>query len=258
MPMTKTFTFLGSGGSMGVPVMGCSCEVCRSSDWHNKRLRSAGLFHIEGKQILIDCGPDFRQQALKAEINHLDGIIFTHAHYDHIGGIDDLRGLFMSGNSPVPCFLSEETAQDIRRRFDYIFVPNESKLVPRIQLMIHNKVRGNFELNNISFTFMTYEQAGMKVNGIRYQDFAYVSDIHRYDETIFEDLKNVKTLVLSALRFTPSQFHFSIDEAVDFSRKVGAQRTFLTHIAHELDYEKTNAYLPTNIRLAYDGLQIEL
>lgn len=257
--MEGSFLFLGTGGSMGVPVLGCPCSVCQSASPKNKRYRPSGLIEVGGKKILIDCGPDFRMQGLSAALSTIDGIVMTHTHYDHIGGFDDLRAFFLGREEAIPCLASQDTASDIMKRFDYIFFPKEGKrtLLPKIDLQILEKDRGETTFQGLPLRYLTYEQIGMKVNGVVCGNFAYLSDMCHYPETIFDDLKGVEILVVSALRFTPSPFHFTVDQAVDFSRRVGAKETWLTHIAHELDHDKTNAYLPANVRMAYDGLRLK-
>lgn len=254
----ERFIFLGTGGSMGIPVIACDCSVCRSDNPKNKRTRSAGLLTVDDKNILIDCGPDFRQQALKYCIDHLDGVILTHAHHDHTGGIDELRAYYIKTRTPLPCLLSKETSEEVHQRFPYIFREGKYQFTSKLSLQLLESERGSVEFAGIHFRYLSYEQMGMRVNGFRWKDFAYISDIKLYPESIFEDLKGVQHLVLSALRFTPSDFHFTVDEAVEFAEKVGAKNTWLTHIAHELEHEKTNAYLPSNIQMAYDGLELNL
>ncbi len=185
-------------------------------------------------------------------------MILTHAHYDHIGGLDDLRAYFVLQNEPIPCHLSNDTAFDIKRRFDYMFkeIDNKHVIFPKMTLLEFDSDRGGVEFSGIKFKYLSYTQMNMPINGVVCGDLAYISDIKQYPDSIFDDLKGVETLIISALRFTPSIMHFTVDEAVEFARKVGAKRTFLTHIAHELDHEKTNAYLPSNIQMAYDGLKI--
>jgi len=252
------FLFLGTGGSMGVPILSCRCAVCLSKNPLNKRLRSSGLISVNGKNILIDCGPDFRAQALRADINVVDGMILTHAHYDHIGGLDDLRAYFVFREDSIPCFSSNETAQDIKRRFDYMFKETQSNLVitPKIILHEFESDRGTIDFLGINIKYLSYSQILMPIKGIICGNLAYISDIKNYPDSILDDLKNIETLVISALRFTHSAMHFTVDEAIEFARKVCAKRTFLTHIAHELDHEKANAYLPSNIQMAYDGLKL--
>ncbi|MFQ5730228.1 MAG: MBL fold metallo-hydrolase [Waddliaceae bacterium] len=251
--------FLGTGGSMGVPVIGCHCEVCRSESSNNKRLRPSALLHMNQKNIVIDAGPDYRLQALKYNINHLDGVIFTHAHHDHTAGIDDLRAYYMHTGQVISCLLSNETVDDLRSRYHYIFANNKSKhqLTTSITLQVLERGRGEVSFLGLQVGYFTFEQAGMTVNGFRFGNLGFVSDISRYPESIFEDLEGIDILVLSALRFEPSPLHFNIDEAVDFSQRLGVKETWLTHIAHEVDHEKTNAYLPSNIQLAYDGLSLD-
>lgn len=259
MSLHGTLLFLGTGGSMGVPIIGCDCDVCRSSSPFNKRLRPSALLTVNGKTILIDCGPDLRYQALRAHIKALDGLIVTHAHHDHTAGVDDLRVLYIRTRTAMPCLLSKETAESLKIRFAYIFEgpgPYE-KLLAKLDFQILPTERGEVSFLGLPIRYFTYEQGGMVVNGFRFDDLAFVSDICHYSPTIFEDLKGVKTLVVSALRFEPSPLHFNIDQAVEFSKKVGAEQTWLTHIGHELDHEKGNRYLPPNVRLAYDGLSIQ-
>jgi phosphoribosyl 1,2-cyclic phosphate phosphodiesterase len=261
MMTVPTFLFLGTGGSMGVPVIGCDCSVCTSDSPYNKRFRSSGLLTVGNKKILIDSGPDFRAQALRIDLKKLDGVIITHAHHDHTAGIDELRTLCMHSKESLPCLFSSETYEHLKKRFYYIFDTNPSPskiLITKLQPQVFDRLRGDVDFAGIKWRYFTYEQCGMPVIGLRVGDFAYVSDIFHYPETIFEDLAGIKTLVVSALRFTPSPVHFSVDQAIDFSRRAGAKKTWLTHIAHELDHEKTNCYLPENVRMAYDGLKIEI
>lgn len=253
------FLFLGTGGSMGIPVIGCECAVCRSNSPFNKRLRPSGLLKILEKTILIDCGPDFRLQMLNHHIKHIDGVIFTHAHYDHTGGFDDLRIINARSKKIIPCLLSEATAIELKMRFPYIFDINEplATITTKASLEYLTSTRGYVEFLGIPLRYMTYEQGGMLVNGFRFGNFAYISDIRHYPETIFEDLQGIETLVISCLRYEPSVLHFNVEEAVGFSKKVGASQAWFTHIAHELDHELTNSRLPPNYQLAYDGLEID-
>lgn len=245
---------------MGIPVIGCSCRVCKSLSPKDKRLRASGVLSVNHKRLLVDCGPDFRQQALRHNIDYLDGVIITHAHHDHTASVDELRAYSMMSGQPISCLMSKDTADDIIARFQYIFQPDQKikKLLPKIVPEILEGDRGETKFKGVDFRYFTYKQAGMKVNGLRTGNFAYVTDIRDYPDSIFDDLKGVEVLVLSALRFTPSNLHLSVDEAIEFSKKVGAQKTWLTHIAHDLSHEQTNAYLPENVRLAYDGLEIDI
>lgn len=250
--------FLGTGGSMGVPVVGCYCKVCASTSPYNKRLRPSALIQCQSKNILIDAGPDFRIQALRERIDHLDGVIFTHAHHDHTAGIDDLRVFHRQNNRAIPCLVSQETADDLMVRYSYIFKKKNSPdcLVSKVDLHLMNGERGEISFVDFCIKYLTYMQAGMSVSGLRCGNLAFISDIKHYPDTIFEDLEGIDVLVLSALRFDKSPLHFSIDEAVEFSRQVNPKKTWLTHLAHEVSHEEANSYLPSNIRLAYDGLRI--
>lgn len=253
--MKGKLTFLGTGGSLGVPVVGCACCVCSSSDPLNHRMRSSALIQAGGRQFLIDSGPDFRSQALKFGISRLDGILLTHAHHDHVGGIDDLRPIYYKRESPLPILLSEETAKELCRRFHYIFADGKDFLGLRLDLLSGSE--GTFLFENFPVQFVSYSQGGMKVNGYRFGSLAYLSDIRQFSPSIFEHLKGVRDLIVSALRFTPSPLHFSVDEAIDFARQADAAQVWLTHVSHDLEHHQTNAYLPSHVRLAYDGLEID-
>lgn len=246
---------MGTGGSMGIPVATCKCPVCSSSSVYNKRARPSGLLKIGKKQFLIDVGPDFRMQALRFDIDHLDGVLISHTHFDHIGGLDDLRVFHFLQKKSLPCLLSKEVYEELKLRFHYLFHHSKCSW---LNFQILPKDFGEVDFEGVHFNIVSYYQADMKVTGYRIDNFAYISDIRKYDEAVIYALKGVEILVLSALRYTPTEVHFSIDEAIAFSRKVGAKKTYFTHIAHELDHEKTNAELPADIRLAYDGLEIPL
>lgn len=252
--------FLGTGASMGIPVVGCKCSVCLSASPYNKRLRPSALITLKGKKILIDAGPDFRTQALNYGIDHLDGVIFTHAHHDHTAGIDDLRVYHMHTGGTLPCLASKATADDIRNRYQYIFATERKpgKLLSRIDFITLNEERGDVDFLGEKIHYFSFEQAEMPVNGFRFDSLGFVSDIRNYPETIYEDLKGVEKLILSALRFESSKLHFSIDEAIQFSKKVGAKETWLTHISHDVDYDSAKQNLPANVFFAYDGLSIKL
>lgn len=245
---------------MGIPVIGCPCAVCRSDSPCNQRLRPSGLLIIENKKFLIDCGPDFRLQALRYHIDHLDGVLITHSHHDHIAGIDELRVYFMHSRQALPCLLSSSTLLDLKSRYPYIFdVQNvKSKLTPRLEPHLLKQEFGEQAFQGIPIKYATYEQTGMKVNGFRIGNLAYFSDLKNYTEEVFTCLQGVETLIISALRFDSAYAHLSVDEAIAFSKKAGAHHTWITHIAHELEHEKANEYLPANVRMAYDGLEIDL
>jgi phosphoribosyl 1,2-cyclic phosphate phosphodiesterase len=199
-----------------------------------------------GKTFLIDVGPDFREQALKFKIEHLDGLIMTHTHYDHIAGIGDLRALQFRTKKLMPCLLSEESHQDIQRCYHY--------LCSQFQFQI---VQPHSQFEGVQIKTCSYFQAGMKVTGYRFGDFAYITDIRDFGPEMFEFLRLVRILVLSALHEEASKAHLTIDEAVAFSEKIGAEKTWLTHISHKIDHEATERMLPASIRMGYDGLTIK-
>ncbi len=246
--------FLGTGGSLGIPVIACECGVCTSSNPCNKRQRPSGVVHLAGKRFLIDAGPDFRTQALKADLKRLDGVLITHCHFDHVGGLDDLRVFSLIQNKQLPCLLSQESYDELQIRYHYL---THSHSTDKFKFQVLEADFGKTTFEGIDVHYVSYLQAGMKVTGYRIGTFAYISDIRKFSEEVIASLKGVKTLVLSALRYTPTEVHFSLDEAVAFARSVGAKKTWLTHIAHDLDHDKVNQELPIDVQLSYDGLEIE-
>ncbi|MBJ7449149.1 MAG: MBL fold metallo-hydrolase [Parachlamydiales bacterium] len=251
------FTLLGTGASAAVPVIGCQCAVCQSSSSYNKRMRTAGLLKINDKNILIDVGPDFHAQAMRFGITNIDGLLITHTHFDHVAGIDEMRIFSIRSKKELPCLCSVATAYELKKRYDYLFRTHGANLTAKLSLQLTGDIRGRTEFLGIPIQYMTYLQGRMQVLGFRFGDFAYITDIFDYPESIFEDLKGVKTLVLSALRYTPCHVHLTVDDAVIFAQKVGAKKTWLTHLSHELDHDKTNSQLPSSVQLGYDGLTID-
>lgn len=257
--MKGRFLFLGTGASPGVPLIGCKCSVCTSLSTFNKRLRSSGLVTLDGKRYVIDVGPDFRAQALGAKIDHVDGVLITHAHSDHIAGIDDLRAYYFADKKKVPCLCSKETYDEIAQRFHYLMHTEPgSTAAAQIDFQVLESDFGECLFAGVKVGYFTYFQMKMKVTGFRFGDFAYVSDIRYFEHPIFEALKGVEVLVLSALRHESTEMHFGIPEAIEFSRNVKAKRTYFTHIAHDIDHEKVYSQLPPGFHLAYDGLSIPI
>ncbi len=245
---------------MGTPVLTCHCEVCSSKDIHNHRLRPSGLLKIGEKRFLIDVGPDYRMQALKYGVERLDGVLITHTHYDHIAGLDDLRVYYFFHKKTLPCLLSDDSLAELKVRNHYFFEKSNDDVM--------GGSRFNFEVIKDPFTTvdfggeqwqtMTYEQGGMKVTGYRWGKFAYVMDLKNFTDELYSALKGVEVLIMSALRYRPSPAHLTMDEAVEFARRVGAKQTWFSHIAHELDHATTNRELPAGIKLAHDGLEIDV
>jgi phosphoribosyl 1,2-cyclic phosphate phosphodiesterase len=258
--MKGIFQFLGTGGSTGVPLIGCCCEVCTSPSSYNKRLRSSGLITVNGKRFLIDVGPDFRSQALAYKIDDLTGVLITHAHADHIAGIDDLRAYYFKNKKSLPCLLSKETFDEVSLRYHYLMKPLSpgKSVAAQIEFRQLQSDFGTVEFEGLSLHFLSYFQNGMKVTGFRFGNFAYVSDIREFTEEVISSIEGIDHLVLSALRHEPTQMHFSLEEAIAFSRRVGAKKTYLTHIAHDLEYATTTALLPPEVCMSYDGMQIAI
>ncbi len=239
-------------------MIGCNCPVCSSQNPRNKRLRPSALLSIGEKQLLIDSGPDFRQQALAYRINRLDGVLITHTHFDHVAGLDELRVYYLLYRKNLPVLVSKASLQDLKKRYDYLFREKSwgMSLAAQLDFQTLEKERGETTFVGVPLKYVSYEQGGMTVNGFRFGSFAYISDIKNYPDTLFEDLKGVEILVLSALRQETSYMHLSIEEAVAFSQKIGAKQTYLIHLGHELDYETASAALPSGVELAYDGLKV--
>lgn len=240
-------------------MIGCKCAVCSSAAPKNRRLRPSGWVRIGGLSLLIDVGPDFRQQALKFGIDRIDALLLTHTHFDHIAGVDELRVFNFRQREALPCFLSKESGEDLKKRYDYLFRPiGTGPTHCELDLRILKHEAGSAEFKEIPIGYCSFSQGGMKVTGFRIGDFAYVSDIRKYDETVFEMLQGIRQLVLGALKPEANPFHFSFDEAVAFARRAGVEKTWLTHLGHFIDHEEGNERLPPEVRLGYDGLELEI
>lgn len=244
---------------MGIPVIGCECDVCSSEIEYNKRLRTSALLKFNGQSILIDTTPDLRLQALEFNIERVDGVICTHMHYDHIAGIDDIRVFNYRTQRAIPYLIHQKSYTSFEKKYDYLLQPNREGITQKAQLelKIPQADRGELEFLGGAFRYFTYQQGGVDVMGFRFGSLAYVTDIKDYPETIFEDLQGTTTLVVSALRETESTVHFNIEEAIAFARRVGAERTYLIHMAHEIEHERVSAYLPEGVELAFDGMKIK-
>ena len=252
--------FLGTGSSMGIPVVGCSCPVCKSTNSKNKRTRSSVILNLNGKSILIDATPDFRTQALTHGVNDVDGVIITHMHFDHIAGIDDLRVFNYRDKTRMPLLMHRESFKDFRHKYYYLFEKRDEKMTQtaKFDIDILEEQTGQFKFLDNEFSYFSYSQAKMHVMGLRYKSFAYVTDIRDYDDSVFDHLNGVETLVVSALRETKSNVHLNIEEAVQFAKKVNAKKTYFIHMAHEIEHEAISKKLPDGIELSYDGLSLEL
>ncbi len=246
---------LGCGTSSGVPVIGCHCRVCVSSDPRNKRTRSSVLIRTNGRNILIDTSTDLRIQSLTNGVERIDGVLFTHPHADHIHGIDELRAFNHVQGAAIPCFGSDYTIKRIRIMFDYIFNDNAGNgWKPNLTT---NVVDSPFELFKLHVMPVEISHGSASIFGYRINDVAYITDCSMIPERSFADLKGVKILILGALRFKPHPTHFSVQQALDASARISPERTILTHLSHSLDYTRDNPSLPAGIEFAYDGMRIE-
>ena len=248
-------TFLGTGTSQGIPVIGSKHPVCLSENPKDKRLRVSILIEWDNFAYVIDCGPDFRQQMLKCGCEKIDGIIFTHEHSDHVAGIDDIRPLcYMNGDMNI--YAHERVIKSIKSRFDYIF-ETENKY-PGAPTIITNIIENiPFDLSGIEVVPIDVNHYFVQVFGFRFNDFAYLTDVKTVDDDEVEKLRNLKVLVVNALRIQPHISHFNLEEALQFIEKVRPEKTYLTHISHLLGFhDEVQQNLPENVFLAYDGLKI--
>ncbi len=248
-------TVLGSGTSKGVPEIGCECDVCKSPFEKDKRLRASILVETEGMRILIDASPDLRTQALKHNIHHLDALLITHIHYDHVGGIDDLRPYYMG--SSLPIYLRSDVAADLRRRLDYCFRDNPYPGVPKLDLHIIDKTP--FFLKGLKIEPVEVLHGKLPILGYRIGRFAYITDAKSISEAEKEKLEGLDVLIVNALRDRDHFAHFTIDEALALIRDVKPKRAFLTHMNHEAGrHHDLLKRLPENVEPCYDGMQIEI
>lgn len=253
-------TFLGTGTSQGVPIIGCQCNVCRSIDFRNKRLRSS--IHIQtddNLSLIIDSGPDFRQQVLRENITKLDGLIFTHQHKDHTAGMDDIRGFyFLNNRVPINLFGTEEVFQQLKQEFSYIFAENKYPGVPSVHLHPIFKDQ-NFTIGNNSIIPIQVWHKNLSVMGYKLGTFCYITDANKIDDDQLNKLKGLDILVINALQRKLHQSHFNLEEAIDLIERVKPKKAYLTHISHNLGLHKdVEKELPDHISLAYDGLSIKI
>jgi len=254
--MRATLTVLGSGTSMGVPTIGCDCAVCHSTDPHDRRTRPSVLVEYGGRAVLIDTTPDFREQAIRENIRRLDAVLYTHTHADHILGIDDLRPLsFLHKPNRLPLYAKPEAAQFIRNMFRYIFDANYK--FGGLPLVEMNPIEGPLELFGSTFEPITLIHGDADILGFRFGSAAYLTDHSTIPEASLLKLQNLDILFLDALRYKPHPTHSTVETSLRIVERLKPQRAFFTHICHDLPHEATNASLPENVRLSYDGMKLE-
>lgn len=253
-----TITFLGTGTSQGIPVIGSNHPVCLSKDPKDKRLRVSVLVSWDDYNFVVDCGPDFRQQMLLHPIEKLDGILFTHEHADHTAGIDDIRPFFFR-QGDIPIYAHQRVINSLKRRFDYIFADeNRYPGAPAVQVFEVTKDKP-IPLGGLNIIPIEAYHNRLQVFGYRFGEFVYLTDIKKVEEEEIKKIKGAKVLVVNALREEPHHSHFNLEEALEFAEIAGADETYFTHISHLLGFhEEVEKRLPPNVHLAYDNLQLKI
>lgn len=250
-------TFLGTGTSQGVPIIACPCAVCQSVNTKDKRLRTSIMIEIEGKNFVIDTGPDFRQQMLRENVKNMNAVIFTHEHKDHTAGFDDIRAFNFIQKKKMEVYATERVQSAIKREFAYIFSDFKYPGIPEINL--HTINNSPFEIEGIKFTPIEVTHYKLPVLGFRINDFTYITDANYISDIEKEKIKGSKVLVLNALRKEEHISHFTFNQAIDIVNELKPEMAYFTHISHQLGLHcEIEKELPVNIRLAYDGLKINL
>ena len=248
-------TFLGTGTSQGVPIIACQCKVCHSSDPRDKRLRSSVLVEVDGKTLVIDSGPDFRYQMLRASVMHLDAILYTHEHKDHTAGLDDVRAYNYVQQAPMDIYLEERVLQSIKREYAYVFAEEKYPGVPELNVHIINEhpfLIGNTEI--IPIRALHYK---LPLLGFRIGNFTYITDANYVSDEEKKKIEGSKYIVINSLRRETHVAHYSLSEALAFLNEFKPEKGFITHCSHQLGmYSEIAPELPVNIELAYDGLVI--
>lgn len=250
--------FLGTGTSCGVPFIGCTCPVCTSKDSHDKRLRTSALLEVDGKNILLDCGPDFRQQMLQVPFRKLDAVLISHEHYDHVGGLDDLRPYCKFGD--VNVYAEDFCATHLEERIPYCFTPKEKRYpgVPAIN-MLRISPHVPFDVDGVKITPLRVMHGKLPILGFRIGRLAYITDMKTIADSELPYLDDVDTLVINGLRHKEHGSHQTIDDAVMFSERIHAKHTYIIHLSHDISLHSVEeAKLPEGIHIAYDGLEVDI
>ena len=251
-------TMLGTGTSHGVPMIGCSCATCRSTDPRDRRLRPSIYIDIpQHAQLLVDTATDLRQQALRHDIGHVDAVLFTHAHADHILGLDDLRSFNALQGTPIPCYANREAWDTIRKQFSYVF-EGPLQIGGGVPQLTTNDITAPFFIRGVRIVPVPLWHGKLPILGFRLGNFAYLTDCNRIPDESWPLVDGVEILVLDALRDEPHETHFTLGEAVAATERIAPQRAYFTHMTHDLPHAKTNARLPNGIELAYDGLVLDI
>ena len=250
-------TFLGTGTSHGVPVIGCRCNVCTSTEPKNRRTRPSIVITLNEKNILVDTSPELRIQALQCGIEHVDAILFTHTHADHLHGLDDVRAFTALQDTAIPCYGSSKTLERIRTVFYYAFkYQHLGVLIPQIELV---QIEGKFQLFGVEVIPFHLLHGKTEVRGFRIGNFAYATDCNQIPPESMERMRGLDLLVLDALRWSPpSPTHFTIPESLRVVERLRPKRTYFVHMSHDVDHHETNARLPNGVELAYDGLVVDV
>jgi len=249
--------FLGTGTSTGVPSLCCPCEVCQSEDVRNKRLRSSILVRENGHTILVDTSTDLRQQCLRYDIRKIDTVMYTHHHADHAHGIDELRSFNFFNKTAIPCYGNQQTVDNLKRNFSYIFGVAEQIGGGIPQLIPHILEDKTYKFGGILVTPLEIQHGKLIINGFRFHDCAYITDCSGIPEQTMKKIKGLKLLILNALGFKDHATHFNLSQALEMAKTIKAERTLLTHINHQFDFEKISQRLPKGIELAIDGMRVE-
>ncbi len=258
-PLLAELVFLGTGTSMGVPTLGCTCDVCRSTDPRNNRMRSSVAIRYSGALVLVDTGQDFRTQALRFGIDRVDAVLYTHGHADHVLGFDDLRPLTFGRSGNLPLYADDATAAIIRRVFDYTFSKKERyPTSARVDLHRLNTEPGtSLALFGACFERIPVIHGRHSIAGYRFGNAAYLTDMSDIPEASFDRLRGLDIVVLDALRHEPHPSHSHLDNSIALAQRIGAKQTYFTHISHDLEHTATEDSLPEGIHMAYDGLRLD-